>query len=422
MRVLFVTNEPLGARRSGPAIRCLELARVVAAQHEVTIATLQAADLKLEGIALIPEALNRKGELRAAAKACNIVITQGLVLARYPALEKLAKHLVIDLYDPYLFEYLQHAHPRHPSWGYLRQWYRLNQQMLAGDFFLCANERQWDYWLGRLCALGRLNPEEHARDASFRSLLAVVPFGLPSEAPQKTAPALRGVIPGIGKDDFVLLWAGGLWQWLDPLTPIRAMQQVASELTNVKLVFLGARDPNLRNRAMSMGEEARRVANELKLLGCSVFFHDEWVPYEQRQNFLLDVDVGISAHPATMEARFAFRTRVLDYIWAGLPMILSSGDDFGDWVERERVGIAVQSNDVQGWANAIRAMAENASERQPMKQRLSQLAPNFRWEKAAESLLRYCANPYKTSRVSPLRKKLAPLLSSGFEIARSLRS
>lgn len=420
MRVLFVINEPLGARRSGPAIRCLELARVVAAQHEVTITTLQSSDLKLDGIALISDALNRKAELRAAAKASDVVVTQGLVLARYPALEKLAKHLVIDLYDPYLFEYLQHAHPRHPSWGYLRQWYRLNQQMLAGDFFLCANERQWDYWLGRLCALGRLNPEEHARDASFRGLLAVAPFGLPAEAPRKTAPALRGVVPGIGKDDFVLLWAGGLWQWLDPMTPIRAMQKVAAKDANVKLVFLGTQDPNPRNRAMSMGEEARKLAVELNLLEHSVFFHAEWVPYEQRQNFLLEADAGISAHQATVEARFAFRTRVLDYIWAGLPMILSAGDDFGDWVERERVGTAVQPGDVQGWANAISEMTANASEREAMKQRLSKVAPRFQWEKTAEPLLRYCANPYKTSRVSPLRKKLAPLLSSGFEIARGL--
>lgn len=421
MRVLFVTNEPLGARRSGPAIRCLELARVVAAQYEVTIATLQFAEIKVDGIALIADALNHKTELRAAAKASDVVVTQGLVLARYPALEKLAKHLVIDLYDPYLFEYLQHAHPQQPSWGYLRQWYRLNQQMLAGDFFLCANERQWDYWLGRLCALGRLNPEEHARDASFRDLLAVVPFGLPAEPPRKTAPALRGVVPGIGKDDFVLLWEGGLWQWLDPLTPIRAMQEMAAQRADVKLIFLGAHDPNPRNRAMSMGEEARRLADELKLLGRTLFFHEEWIPYEQRQNFLLDADVGISAHPATVEARFAFRTRVLDYIWAGLPMILSAGDDFGDWIEREHIGISVGSGDVRGWANAIRAMLQNVPEREQMKQRLGELAPGFHWAKAAEPLLRYCAKPYKTSRVSPLRKKLAPLLSSGFEIARGLR-
>src|SRR5207244_10567788 len=106
-------------------------------------------------------------EVDAQSIAIDFVVTLLLALSRWPALAKFAKHLVIDLYDPYLFEYLAHAHPRHPTWGYLRQLHRLNQQMLEGDFFLCANERQRDYWLGRLCALSRLNPDEYQRDSSF---------------------------------------------------------------------------------------------------------------------------------------------------------------------------------------------------------------------------------------------------------------
>src|SRR5579872_1220376 len=240
MRILFVTNEALGERRSGPAIRCIELARAVARKYPVGIAALQPGELQVEGIEILADALRRKRDLKSLTRASDVVVTQGMALARYPAMRKLARHLVIDLYDPYLFEYLQHAHPKHPQWGYLRQWHRLNQQMLAGDFFLCANERQWDYWLGRLCALGRLTPQQHEQDSSFRGLLDVVPFGLPGEPPQHRKNVLRGVVAGIGEKDFVLLWAGGLWQWLDPLTPIRAMKEVAAERAEVKLVFLGA--------------------------------------------------------------------------------------------------------------------------------------------------------------------------------------
>ena len=36
--------------------------------------------------------------------------------------------------------------------------------------------------------------------------------------------------------------------------------------------------------------------------------------------------------------RFAFRTRVLDYLWAGLPIATTSGDVFGELIERERLG------------------------------------------------------------------------------------
>ncbi|HEV2112868.1 MAG TPA: hypothetical protein VGR50_01890, partial [Terriglobales bacterium] len=306
MRVLFVTNEPLTERRSGPAIRCLELARVLAQHHEVAVASLQPSEIAATDFRLIGDALQKKSALLDAVRASNTVVTQGLALARVPALGKLAKHLVIDLYDPYLLEYLAHAHPQHPQWGYLRQLYRLNQQMSAGDFFLCANERQWDYWLGRLCALGRLNVEEYERDASFHSLLATVPFGLPAQAPQHTRNVLKGVMPGIGNEDFVLLWAGGIWQWLDPLTVISGVAEAAKQNPRVKLVFMGAKDPNPNNREMGMAQEARALAEKLGILNRHVLFVEGWVPYEEREDYLLEADMGVSAHPATVESRFAF--------------------------------------------------------------------------------------------------------------------
>ena len=415
MKVLFITNDALAAQMAGPAVRCLELARVVSKHHEVTIATAPPSRLSVEGITILDDAAHKQGELKTASKESDVVISQGLVLARFPFVGKLAKHLVIDLYDAYLLEYLAHKHPQHPQWGYLRQWYRLNEQMLQGDFFLCSSERQWDYWLGRLCALGRLNPDEHQRDSSFRSLVGIVPFGLSAQPPVSTESVLRGIVPGIGSQDFLLLWAGGLWQWLDPLTVIRAVAEAARQQANIRLVFLGAQDPNPNNRPMSMAEESRSLARELGLLDKHVFFYPVWAPYEQRQNFLLEADVGISAHPASVESRYAFRTRVLDYIWAGLPMILSQGDYFGDFVVRERVGPALPPGDVMAWKEAILALADNPDLRQEMRSRLQALAPRFYWETVAAPLVEYCNQPYNTRRASRLRHKLVPFLSSGYD-------
>jgi glycosyltransferase involved in cell wall biosynthesis len=420
MKVLFVTNDAINQKRAGPAVRCLELARMVANRHEVTLASTQPSDLDLQGIRLLADALQHKSRLKLEAKTSDVVVTQGLVLARYPFLARLARHLVIDLYDPYLLEYLQHAHPKLPHWGYMRQWYRLNQQMQQGDFFLCANERQWDYWLGRLCALGRLNLDEYNRDASFKSLLAVVPFGLSNLPPQHKRHVMKGVMPGIGEKDTVLLWAGGIWQWLDPLVVIRAMQEVSFQRNDVKLVFMGGKDPNPANRAMPIAEKSRKLSAELGLLGKWVFFHEDWVPYDERQNYLLEADVGISAHPDTVESRYAFRTRVLDYIWAGLPMILTQGDSFGDFVTHEGVGWALPPGDVKAWRNAILALAQSGEARQDIRSRLQNLASRFHWSKVAEPLLNYCGTPYRTSRASRLRGTLAPLLSSGYDMTKGM--
>jgi glycosyltransferase involved in cell wall biosynthesis len=157
------------------------------------------------------------------------------------------------------------------------------------------------------------------------------------------------------------------------------------------------------------------------LLGRSVFFLESWVAYDERQNYLLEADIGVSAHPATVESRFSFRTRVLDYIWAALPMILSAGDDFGDLVERESLGAAIGPGDVQAWGRAILRLAEDRVAMEQVRARLRERAPSFEWRRVAEPLLRYCEAPYKTIKDSPLRRKLIPLLSSGYELARGMR-
>src|SRR5437868_13039192 len=50
MRVLFLFDGSLGKKRSGPAIRCLELARVVAEHHDVALATIGDVELELPPI------------------------------------------------------------------------------------------------------------------------------------------------------------------------------------------------------------------------------------------------------------------------------------------------------------------------------------------------------------------------------------
>jgi glycosyltransferase involved in cell wall biosynthesis len=145
----------------------------------------------------------------------------------------------------------------------------------------------------------------------------VVPFGLPSTPPRRAGAAFRGRWPALRDSDRLLLWGGGVWDWLDPLTVIRAVGRIAAKRDDVKLVFMGLQHPNPRIGAMRMLEEAVSLARSLDLYERHVFFNHGWLPYDERQDALLEADVGISAHLDHAEARFAFRTRLLDYLWAG---------------------------------------------------------------------------------------------------------
>ena len=116
-------------------------------------------------------------------------------------------------------------------------------QLRRGDFFFCASERQRDYWLGMLSSLGRVTPEAYAEDPDLRSLIDVVPYGISGEAPARVGKGPRDTVEGIGRDDVLLVWNGGLWDWFDTETFLRALALVRDELPMLRAYFMGVRRP-----------------------------------------------------------------------------------------------------------------------------------------------------------------------------------
>jgi glycosyltransferase involved in cell wall biosynthesis len=79
---------------------------------------------------------------------------------------------------------------------------------------------------------------------------------------------------------------------------------------------------------------------------------------------------------------------VLDYIWAGLPSVVSDGDAVGELVEREGLGRAVAPGDDEAFAAACAELLERP---EPATARAEALAPALRWGRAAAPLVDYCA-------------------------------
>src|SRR5262249_25950556 len=153
---------------------------------------------------------------------------------------------------------------------------------------------------------GRLRVADFTADPRLERLVRVVPFGLDPTPPERGAPALAGEVPGIGADDRVLLWGGGIWNWFDPLTPIRAVAKLAERRTDVKLYFLGVKHPNPDVAEMEMAGRAVRLAEELGVRDRYAFFNFGWVPYEARGAYFSEAAIGVSSHFDNVETRFAF--------------------------------------------------------------------------------------------------------------------
>lgn len=410
--ILVVTDDALGSRMAGPAIRAWHIAEVLSAEHDVRLASTTAADGSSPSFAVCDGA---EGRLRDLADGMDVILLQGFTLYAHPWLAELGAHLVIDLYDPIHLEVLEGAAGPAPT----RQ-RELSMSLDAlrivmehGDFFLCASERQRDLWLGHLSAFGRVNFATYAQDPTVRALIDVAPFGIDARPPQVGSPAIRGVIDGIGPDDQVLLWAGGVYNWFDPITLIEAVHELSAGRPRLRLVFLGTKHPSLQDLSTTVLQLAIDRAAELGLLDTHVFFLPGWVPYAQRGAYLTDADIGVSAHLLHVETAFSFRTRMLDYLWAGLPIVCTEGDEFAGIVARAGVGRVVAAGDRDGWVQALRELLDAPQVRARCGQAAREAARPFYWRQALAPLVEYCRDPRRAPDHDPARRPVGRLTRWG---------
>lgn len=395
-RILVITGDSVGKKMAGPAIRAWHIAKLLSSEHDVRLLSMTRADSLDDAFEVGVISHHRPSSVMAHEDWADVIIVQGHALALFPALETTTKVLVVDVYDPLHLEQLEQGRGK-----VLEQWNKqvndatdaLNHQLLLGDFFLCASERQRHFWLGQLAGLGRINAYTYSRDSELDSLIAIAPFGISSTDPVKTEPAIRDVVPGISADDKVIVWGGGIYNWFDPGTLIRAVAEVAQTHPDIRLFFMGVKHPNPDVPEMEAVAEARVLSEQLGLTNKHVFFNESWVPFDDRQNFLLEADLGVSTHFQHVETTFSFRTRILDYLWAGLPILTTEGDSFGDLVEKENLGASIPERDQPALVTALTTLLYDEDAIALARSNVARVRQDFVWERALAPLVEFCRHP-----------------------------
>jgi glycosyltransferase involved in cell wall biosynthesis len=396
--IAVITADVLSERMAGPAIRAWQIAQhLAAAGHEVTLASTARSTVSHPEVRCLHASGRR---LRAAVARADVVIVQGYVTYQEPWLLGTDQVLVVDLYDPLHFEQLEQLRERpleerHSTMDLTVR--VINEQLARGDLFLCASVEQRTLWLGQLGAFGRINAENYDRDHSLESLIMVCPFGLADQAPVHTRAAIRGVVDGIGVNDKLLIWAGGVYNWFDPLTLLRAVDALRADHADVRLYFLGMTHPNPDIPDMRIAWQTRELADELGLTGTHVFFNDGWVDYDDRANYLLEADAGVSTHFQHVETTFSFRTRILDYFWADLPVVCTGGDTLGRVVAEQGLGVAVSEADTPQLVEALKRVLYDDEFARECRANVARVAKSYTWSNALASLIAFCESPRRAA-------------------------
>lgn len=255
-----------------------------------------------------------------------------------------------------------------------------NKALKRGDYFLCANTPQKHMYMGALGALGVLNPYSYSKDR-----ILVVPFGVESEL-NIEHPHNPYLELGVKKDDFVLLWFGGLYPWFNIKPLLNTIKKLSSEKKNFKFVIVGGKNPfNSHPDFIKQYVTTHEFMEENNLLNTSVYFVD-WVDFSDRINWYQHANAVISINNVGEENVYSWRTRVMDYVWGEVPMITNGGDPLSDELIENNAAIKLDDIDESTLYETLAGITKNEKVITSAKSNLLKQKERFHWENVVAPL------------------------------------
>lgn len=410
-RVLIPITEPIGGQMSAVGIRQFQVGKALSSYCDVTFAS-SATDNDQQAGMTIAVCRSQK-DFRALVMQHDVLYTLGLNSDRFLDTVRSGIRVIFDIYTPLAYEILE-SWPELPTPLLTKMHRRVvrwtDAQLSLADFIVCTNEKQRDMWLGALNSIGRVTAEATRKNPDCRELIDVASFGIPDEPPVQNGRPLRSRLPQAWKDDFILLWSSKILAWQDPVTLLRAMDLLKNDEPRLRLVFLGVGPLSTADRplwfdpASLRTREAVQAASDLGLTGNSVFFISDRVPYRDIGSFYRDADAAVATYPDSLETRFCLGSRILDYVWAGLPMVVSGGELQRQFVEGQRLGAVVRPGDPEALADAIRRVKAAVVAYRGDGSAFKTAQASLKWSVVTRPIIDFCASAKARTR----RKQASP--------------
>ena len=353
---------------AGPAIRAWEMAKALRA-CEVRLVSTQSR----RAARRLPGAGGRRGRAEASRRLVRVLV-QGYTLSTFPWIRRTDTIIVADIYDPMHLEYLEWARTTLRRLGRSGRSTSRGAQRAARTRGLPALRLRSSATSGSASS-----PPSRGSTAQLRGRPEFARCSMSRPASPKSLPCRRGtrsgVVPGIDEDDRVIpgAVASTTGSIRSPPPRGRPTRRTAPEL---RLYFLGVKHPNPDVPAMKMAADyaargrarAHRQARLLQRLG------------RLRGPGQLSARCR-SGRQHALRARqtaFSFRTRILDYLWAGLPIVAADGDTFADLIREHRWRGRARGR--RGARRAIRRCWRAGSGRDECAR--ARVRPTFIWSRA----------------------------------------
>jgi glycosyltransferase involved in cell wall biosynthesis len=223
--------------------------------------------------------------------------------------------------------------------------------LAAGDVFSVCGTPQQHMTVGQLSIAGRLT-----RQTFGYPFVQVVLPGAP--APKASAGRQRGMprpllaSHGISPEDIVVLWCGGYNTWTDVDLLLDALEPAMERATHLHFVSVGA---STYTAPKTMYDQLlKRIAasphrGRYHMLG--------WRPWSEVPTYLHESDIGINIDAMHYETIYGTRTRLVEMIAAGLPVVTSRGAELAVLLDQNGAGLTFASGNAEGFGGQLVRLA-----------------------------------------------------------------
>lgn len=256
---------------------------------------------------------------------------------------------------------------------------RLAHVLKRGDVFLVANEPQRKFYRGVLAAVGRINPATYGQE-----LIQVVPYGIYREEPKATEKPITKLMPA-GSKEKKILWFGGIYPWFDLRGLVDAIG-LLNDNVPAKLIIVGAKNPfnnhpDFTRPYDQLIEHIQTTSSQDRVIV------QDWVEFDKRADWYLDSDAVVVINKEGEENELSWRTRLVDFLWADLPLLTNGGDPLGELLIEKQAAQRLSGLTPKEIAKDLQSMLEDDKHLQMLKQNLSNLRAGYYWDEITSDLV-----------------------------------
>jgi glycosyltransferase involved in cell wall biosynthesis len=257
------------------------------------------------------------------------------------------------------------------------------RSLWLGDFLLTTTERQRYYLLGLLAASKRLSVPGAVRNDE--KLIHVIRISPPNSAPPSAA--VPKDVPQIAK----IIIAGATSPWYTYESIVEGLKILRQACHTAFRVYFVGHNPKVRNAQERVREVIERAG-----LGEQCTFTGP-VPYDLRCEYYEGGVAGIVPVSAKIEAELSARARVVDCLWAGLPVVTPGQDEYSQLAVASGAGFVYEPADPSSFASVLGRLLEDPALVSIARARARQLVTDVFDPRKSEGFMRlseFLRNPH----------------------------